>query len=288
MQLIAHSVSKNERGFTLVEMIVVVFLLAIAMLGLLAVFDASARINKSEQDVADAQGAVRYGIYQMTRAIRMAGAGPLYVTQAVLNTPDPGLGGITVGSATGYDNVTSATVTDLSGTAVPVRDGTDMIEVRGVINSPLLAFDDVTDCPCIGTENVTVGTSVSRCTSGEFPVNAHVNNDPAPAAVRGDRHLHGGRDRRAIPMLVIVTGNGRHLHGQCATVDPLANPPVAPHYPQPPYNVGLLTAPTTLVASQTIGQRQLRERRGDGVQRRNCRARRAPRAARSARGRDPG
>jgi prepilin-type N-terminal cleavage/methylation domain-containing protein len=50
----------SERGFTLVEMIVVTFLLLIAMLGLLAV-DASARINK-ETDVADAQGAVRYGI----------------------------------------------------------------------------------------------------------------------------------------------------------------------------------------------------------------------------------
>ncbi|HTO77023.1 MAG TPA: prepilin-type N-terminal cleavage/methylation domain-containing protein, partial [Thermoanaerobaculia bacterium] len=55
-------------GFTLIEMIVVVLLLSIAMLGILAVFDASARINKSEQDVADAQGAVRYGVYQMTRA----------------------------------------------------------------------------------------------------------------------------------------------------------------------------------------------------------------------------
>ena len=52
-----------------------------AMVGLLAVFDASARINKNETDVADAQGSVRYGIYQMTRAIRMAGAGGLYVTQ---------------------------------------------------------------------------------------------------------------------------------------------------------------------------------------------------------------
>ena len=58
-------------GFTLIEMIVVVLLLSVAMLGILAVFDASARINKSEQDVADAQGAVRYGVYQMTRAIRM-------------------------------------------------------------------------------------------------------------------------------------------------------------------------------------------------------------------------
>ena len=84
----------SERGFTLVEMIVVSLLLLIAMLGLLAVFDASARINKNETDVADAQGAVRYGIYQMTRVIRMAGAGGLYVTQAVLNHNDAELPGI--------------------------------------------------------------------------------------------------------------------------------------------------------------------------------------------------
>jgi len=73
---------RSSQGFTLVEMIVVVFLLALAMLGILSVFDASARINKSESDIADAQGAVRYGIYSMTRAVRMAGAGGLYVTQA--------------------------------------------------------------------------------------------------------------------------------------------------------------------------------------------------------------
>ena len=69
------SVSRSSaRGFTLIEMIVVTFLLLVAMLALLAVFDASARINKNETDVADAQGAVRYGIYQMTRVIRMAGS----------------------------------------------------------------------------------------------------------------------------------------------------------------------------------------------------------------------
>jgi prepilin-type N-terminal cleavage/methylation domain-containing protein len=252
MPVIARAVpGKAERGFTLVEMIVVVFLLAIAMLGLLAVFDASARINKSEQDVADAQGNVRFGIYQMTRAIRMAGAGPLYITQAIRNTPDPGLLGITVASGTGYDNVTGARVTDLSGTQIPVRDGTDMIEVRGVINSPLLTLKMFTNCPCVGTENVTVATVVNAMPSGEFPVNAHVNNDPArPQFAAVDAYTAGVTP--ANPMLVILTGNG-DLHGQCATVNPLANPPVAPHYPQPPYDVGLLTAPTTLVASQTMG-----------------------------------
>src|SRR5262245_64565526 len=98
----------SQSGFTLVEMIVVTMLLLIAMIGLLAVFDASARINKNETDVADAQGAVRYGIYQMTRAIRMAGTGGLYVTQAVLNHNDKELPGIDPHSAS-YDNVSNVT-----------------------------------------------------------------------------------------------------------------------------------------------------------------------------------
>ena len=106
--------SSSMSGFTLVEMIVVTLLLLIAMVGLLAVFDASARINKNETDVADAQGSVRYGIYEMTRAIRMAGVGGLYVTQSILNHNDKELSGIAPVSAS-YDNVASnVTVTDSS------------------------------------------------------------------------------------------------------------------------------------------------------------------------------
>ena len=140
--------SKNRRresGFTLVEMIVVTMLLAIAMVGLLAVFDASARINKNETDVADAQGAVRYGLYQMTRAIRMAGAGGLYVTQAVLNHNDRGLTGIAPAGAS-FDNTTGVTVTDTAAAKTyAVREGTDIIEIRGVILSPLIGFDQQTE-----------------------------------------------------------------------------------------------------------------------------------------------
>jgi prepilin-type N-terminal cleavage/methylation domain-containing protein len=236
-----------ERGFTLIEMIVVVFLLAIAMLGILAVFDASARINKSEQDVADAQGNVRFGIYQMTRAIRMAGAGPIFVAQSVLNAPDTDLPGIVVGSGTGYDNVTGATVTDLSGTAIPVRDGTDMIEVRGVINSPLLSLDAGSGCTtCIGTEAVTA----KPITFGwKYPhVNDDVTNRPQFAQI--DAYTQGVSAGN--PMLVLVTGKD-DIHTACSTIDPTAHPTVTPRYPQPTYNVGLLTAPTSLVASQTFG-----------------------------------
>ncbi|MGH9399088.1 MAG: PilW family protein [Thermoanaerobaculia bacterium] len=230
-------------GFSLIEILVVILLMAIAMLGILAVFDASARINKSEQDVADAQGAVRYGVYQMTRAIRMAGAGGAFLTQAVLNSPDPGLPGIAgIPAAPGYDNVPAgATVTGLSG-SVKVRPGTDMIEVRGVLLSPLVSFDLSTGCgDCTGTSNLNAAPI-----TGRSPIGTHVNNDPTnrPQFAAIDAHTAGVTAGQ--PMLVIVSGND-DIHGGCST-------PFAPQqYAQPPYNVGVITAPTQLVASNTFG-----------------------------------
>lgn len=228
--------SPSAAGFTLIEMIVVVFLLALAMLGILAVFDASARINKSEQDVADAQGSVRYGIYQMTRAVRMSGAGGLFVTQSVLNRPDPNLAGIAIGSANGYDNVTGASVTNLAGNQVPVRDGTDMIEIRGVINSPLLGFDLASGCgTCTGTSALVVKAITFDANTGH----QHVNDDSAqrPQFAAIDAYTAGASV--ANPMLVIVAGND-DIHAGCSV-------PYGPQqYPQPSYNVGAITAPTAL------------------------------------------
>jgi type II secretory pathway pseudopilin PulG len=243
-------------GFSLVEMIVVVFLLALAMLGLLSVFDASARINKSEQDVADAQGAVRYGIHTMTRAIRMAGSGGLFVTQAVLNSRDPNLTGITVVNTlhpNSYDNVEGGTpgtsVTALDGTTkIPVRPGTDMIEIRGVINSPLLGFDLATGCepcspesgcsPCVGN-STTVDVAVQTR-------NAHINDDPAQ---RVQFQLIDDYTTTAAtnPMLVLVAFND-DIHAGCS----LNGAPTVPLYPQVPYNVGALKQKTTLVTSKTF------------------------------------
>jgi len=239
-------------GFTLVEMIIVVFLLALAMLGILAVFDASARINKSEQDVADAQGAVRYGIYNMTRAIRMAGAGGLFVTQAVLNRPDPQLAGITIGSATGYDNVTGATVTNLGGTAVPVRDGTDIVNVRGVLLSPLFGFDlssgcapcsNATGCgPCIGSTAVMVDTITADPEIGQ-----HVNDDAANRPQFAAVDAYTASASGANPMMVIVVAGNDEVHAGCST-------PFGPQQnAQASYNVGLITAPTQLVSTGSMG-----------------------------------
>jgi prepilin-type N-terminal cleavage/methylation domain-containing protein len=236
--------STAASGFSLIEVLVVILLLAIAMLGILAVFDASARINKSEQDVADAQGAVRYGIYQMTRAIRMAGAGGLFLTQAVLNRADKGLSGFKPDKSTiEYDNVVAGVkVVGLSGD-VPVREGTDMIELRGVLLSPLLSFDLSTGC-----EDGTCTTKTKVTTkdkTGQTLIGTHVNDDavnrPQFAAI--DAHTAGAA---SAPMFVIVSSND-DLHGGCST-------PFGPQqYPQPSYNVGVIKTPTDLVASKTFG-----------------------------------
>jgi prepilin-type N-terminal cleavage/methylation domain-containing protein len=228
----------RSAGFSLVEMIVVVFLLGIAMLGLLAVFDASTRINKSEQEVADAQGNVRYGIYQLTRVIRMAGAGGLYVTQAVLTRPDPDLAGIATDED--YDNVVDGSITNLAGTAVPIRPGTDVIEVRGVILSPLVGFDLGSGCGgCTGVAALTVKPVTDL---------NHVNDDAAqrPQFSAIDSYTGGASGQN--PMYVVVAAND-DLHGACS--DAISNG--AQRYPQPTYNVGLLRAPTSLVSTGTFG-----------------------------------
>ena len=240
--------SGSPGGFTLVEMIVVVFLLALAMLGILSVFDASARINKSESDVADAQGAVRYGIYSMTRAIRMAGSGGLYVTQAVLNARDPQLPGITVVNsalANSYDNVEAGTkVTSLNGN-IDVRPGTDMIEIRGVINSPLVGFDLATGCDtsdCVLAPHLNVAATTYQ---GQT-YTAHVNNDAAnrPQFSQIDAYTAGATP--GAPMLVLVAFND-DIHVGCSIQQ------IYPLYPQPPYNVGVIKAATTLTTTSTFG-----------------------------------
>jgi prepilin-type N-terminal cleavage/methylation domain-containing protein len=259
MKFLAPFWAASSRGFTLIEMIVVVFLLALAMLGILSVFDASARINKSESDVADAQGAVRYGIYSMTKAIRMAGSGGLYVSQAVLNhaDPDSSLPGISVTNVdpNSYDNVQEpTTVTSLTG-VIHVRPGTDMIEVRGVINSPLLGFDLSTGCePCNPVSDPSGGCA--PCT-GARGVDAaatthtpHVNDDVPNRQQFSQIDDYTAGATAANPMFVLVAFND-DMHPNCTTFN--ANSAYS-LYPQPPYNVGTIEAPTRLVGgSPTFG-----------------------------------
>src|SRR5260370_26718336 len=148
----------------------------------------------------------------MTRAVRMAGSGGLYVRQAVLNHNDPQLAGVNVTNsdeANSYDNVeTGTTVTGLAaGETHPVRPGTDMIEVRGVINSPLVGFDETNQAAgngcgiCTATQPLKV-----KSIAGSAILGLHYNDDP------GNRPQFAAIDSytataAANPMFVIVSQN---------------------------------------------------------------------------------
>ena len=219
-------------GVTLVEMLIAMGLASSLVLAALALWDSAARLNKSEIEIADAQDNARYGLRQVARAVRMAGAGGLFVSQAVLLRPDPGLPGIAISGQGSYDNVETGFVTDLAGHDVPVRPGTDVVEVRGVLFSPLLGFDGTSGCgPCNGADDLRVRSVTA---------NGHVNDDPArrPRFSAIDAYTAGVSDRRPV---FVLAADGDDLFPAC--------PAAAP---QPSYHVGLLAAPAALASSGTI------------------------------------
>ena len=154
--------SNSAAGFTLVEMIVVTLLLLIAMVGPAR----RVRRERAHQQERDRRGrrpgrrAVRHlpddarrPDGRLRRPLRHPG-GPEQVR------PSASMTGITP-SRDSYDNVTESRSPIRQGNVIPVRNGTDMIEVRGVIFSPLVAFDQQTGCSndCTssgGPETITV------------------------------------------------------------------------------------------------------------------------------------
>jgi hypothetical protein len=226
-------------GVTLVETLLALVLSSMLVLAALALWDSAGRLNKSEIEVADAQESVRFGLHQITRAVRMAGAGGLFVSQAVLLRPDPGLPGVAASGDGDYDNVMTGVVTDLAGRGVPVRPGTDVLEVRGVLYSPLLGFDGASGCgPCNGADELRVRAVTAS---------GHVNDDPArrPRFSAIDSYTAGVSDRR--PMFVLAV-EGDDRSPACSE----RSPGLPRRAPQPSYHVGLLTKPTALEASGTL------------------------------------
>jgi hypothetical protein len=225
-------------GVTLVETLLAVLLSSMLVLSMLTLWDSAGRLNKSEIGVADAQENVRFGLHQIARAVRMAGAGGLFVSQAVLLRPDPGLPGVGASGNGDYDNVVDGAVTDLAGRNVPVRPGTDVLEVRGVLFSPLLGFDGASGCgPCNGADELRVRAVTAS---------GHVNDDPArrPRFAAIDSYTAGVSGRR--PMFVL-TVDANDLSPACSEGSPGLR-----RAPQPSYHVGLLTEPTALGASGTL------------------------------------
>ncbi len=119
----------GQRGLTLVEALVALFVGTVALLGLYQLVDASNRITKQQTEVADVQQSARIGIAELSRIIRQSRIGGLYYGNAVLPIANNGAL-IPNADSVSYSGLT---MTDLQGKNHTIRAGTDVIEARGVI-----------------------------------------------------------------------------------------------------------------------------------------------------------
>jgi type II secretory pathway pseudopilin PulG len=146
---------RRESGFSVIELSVATIIFAIVVVGILGLFDTAGKFNKSQLQASELQQSLRAVLLEIERNVRMAGVGDLPVTQSVL-VADPVTG-------TSYNNVSSGYgFLDWSGGPVhPVRPGTDVIEIRGVIRSPLFALTSAGCFPCVGATDTLVIPAVS-------------------------------------------------------------------------------------------------------------------------------
>lgn len=235
----------SRAGFTLIETIAASFVGLILLLALFAATDSAARLNKSEIAAAEAQSSLRFASNRIGAAVRAAGAGGLFVAQSILLRADPQLPGLAGGPGGELDNVVGGSVTNLSGGNVPVRPGTDVLDVRGVIFSSLLGFDDSSGCGgCAGIVDVVVPAVTSH---------KHVNDDPSRRSRFSeiDAYTQGASPEN--PMFVIAAGVD-DVHAGCPAAGTGRTLP-----PQRRYAVAKLSSPTRLAAAGSLGPVDFRD-----------------------------
>jgi type II secretory pathway pseudopilin PulG len=122
--------SRRQRGFTLIEAAVSLFVTVIVLLGVLALFDFSNKLSRVQTNVADMQQSMRVAQADAVRLIRMAGRGGLPLP------PPPAAGqpwNVDWAVAVRNNVADGATI---GGAGTPqIVPGTDVLTVRGVFGS---------------------------------------------------------------------------------------------------------------------------------------------------------
>jgi len=148
----------HSKGFTLIEMLVVIALLAIIMIGLLNLLDTSSKISVVETELADTQENVRFAAYHVMRTARMMGSSAM-----------PFAGGSS-GSETWFAGELVSNAIDTATTpfgTVAVARGSDVLTLRGFFEvAPFFV-----DRSALNTTNLTVEES-----SGGVVINTNFDN----------------------------------------------------------------------------------------------------------------
>lgn len=119
------SVSRAEAGFTLIELLVSLAVTAVLILGVLATFDFSARMNRVQLNMADMQQGLRIAQNEVVKLSRMTGRGSLPAAVAVQVV----------------NNVAAGTRLVASSAKTEISEGTDVLRLRGVFSSSLYQIE---------------------------------------------------------------------------------------------------------------------------------------------------
>jgi type II secretory pathway pseudopilin PulG len=123
-------------GFTLVELIVALGVMTIVIVGIALLFDFNTKLARAQTNIAEMQQSLRVAQQTMVREVRMAGRGGVPVGVglpagvAVAVRDNVGVGGVSRDLAPGLED------------SPQVVEGTDVLTVRGVFNSPLYQIND--------------------------------------------------------------------------------------------------------------------------------------------------
>lgn len=118
---------RADAGFTLVELLVSLAVTTVLILGVLATFDFSARMNRVQMHVADMQQSLRVAQNEVVKLSRMAGRSMLPAALALQVT----------------NNVAAGTTLVPGRPETEILAGTDVVRVRGVINSTVYQINSV-------------------------------------------------------------------------------------------------------------------------------------------------
>ncbi|HXT50261.1 MAG TPA: prepilin-type N-terminal cleavage/methylation domain-containing protein, partial [Thermoanaerobaculia bacterium] len=136
---------RSAAGFTVIEVVVALFVLSIVLIGMLALFDASNKIARTQVNIADMQQSLRIGHDEMVRMARIAARG--WVINSTSWKPEDQI-------KLAVDNAGPAvyigTTTDPEFKVLP---GTDVLRIRGVIVGSLFENEIGQEASCSQSAN---------------------------------------------------------------------------------------------------------------------------------------
>ncbi len=143
--------SSRQGGFSLVELLVSIVIMAEILVGLLIIFDSSSRLARNQTHLAGLQQSMRVGQSELVRFTRMAGLGGLPVTLLNLPVGQPDSNNTVYGLMGTFPQWGFAVAIDNNvaiGTTVggdPVLTGSDVLTLRGVFSTPMYYIDPPLD-----------------------------------------------------------------------------------------------------------------------------------------------